>query len=138
MSSQGNNKNLLKKIPFYDKEIKSEPKEFSNVKLLSELPFFDKPLKPKTKHITTKELLSEQPFYKKSLRKQHTKKLTNQELLQVLPFYDDVGILRKRRAFKNHAETYEVETIDNKSLSDPLFLSKNSIKNLLNDLLTEK
>ena len=138
MSSQGNNKNLLKKIPFYDKEIKSEPKEFSNVKLLSELPFFDKPLKPKTKHITTKELLSEQPFYKKSLRKQHTKKLTNQELLQVLPFYDDVGILRKRRAFKNHAETYEVETIDNKSLSDPLFLSKNSIKILLNDLLTEK
>ena len=129
---------MLIKIPFYGKEIKSEPKEFSNVKLLSELPFFDKPLKPKTKHITTKELLSEQPFYEKSIRNQLTKKLTNQELLQALPFYDDVRILRKRRAFKKHAETYEVETIDNKSLSDPLFLSNNSIKNLFNDLLREK
>ena len=58
--------------------------------------------------------------------------------MQVLPFYDDVGILRKRRAFKNYAETYEVETINNKSLNGLLFLSKNSIKNLFNDLLREK
>ena len=58
--------------------------------------------------------------------------------MQVLPFYDDVRILRKRRAFKNYAETYEVETIDNKSLSGLLFLSKNSIKNIFNDLLREK
>ena len=50
--------------------------------------------------------------------------------MQVLPFYDDVRILRKRRAFKNYAETYEVETIDNKSLSGLLFLSKSSIKNI--------
>ena len=56
----------------------------------------------------------------------------------MLPFYDDVGILRKRRAFKNYAETYEVETIDNKSLSGLLFLSKSRIKNLFNDLLREK
>ena len=58
--------------------------------------------------------------------------------MQVLPFYDDVRILRKRRAFKNYAETYEVETIDNKSLSGLLFLSKSSIKNIFNDLLREK
>ena len=58
--------------------------------------------------------------------------------MQVLPFYDDVRILRKRRAFKNYAETYEVETIDNKSLSGLLFLSKSSIKNMFNDLLREK
>ena len=58
--------------------------------------------------------------------------------MQVLPFYDDVGILRERRAFKNYAETYEVETIDNKSLSGLLFLSKSRIKNLFNDLLREK
>ena len=56
----------------------------------------------------------------------------------MLPFYDDVRILRKRRAFKNYAETYEVETIDNKSLSGLLFLSKSSIKNIFNDLLREK
>ena len=58
--------------------------------------------------------------------------------MQVLPFYDDVRILRKRRAFKNYAETYEVETIDNKSLSGLLFLSRSSIKNIFNDLLREK
>ena len=58
--------------------------------------------------------------------------------MQVLPFYDDVRILRKRRAFKNYADTYEVETIDNKSLSGLLFLSKSSIKNIFNDLLREK
>ena len=57
--------------------------------------------------------------------------------MQVLPFYD-VRILRKKRAFKNYAETYEVETIDNKSLSGLLFLSKSSIKNIFNDLLREK
>ena len=56
----------------------------------------------------------------------------------MLPFYDDVRILRKRRAFKNYADTYEVETIDNKSLSGLLFLSKSSIKNIFNDLLREK
>ena len=132
-----NNKNLLKKLPFYSKEIKSEPKEFSNVKLLSELPFFDKPIKAKIKQLSTEELLSEQSFYKQSIRKPRTEKLTNHELLQVLPFYDDVGILRKSRAFKKYVETYEVETIDNKSLSDLLFLSKNSIKSLFNDLLRE-
>ena len=90
------------------------------------------------KPLTNKQLLSEQPFYKQPIRKPRSKKLTNQELLQVLPFNDDVGILRKRRAFTNYGKTYEVETIDNKILSDSLFLSKNSIKNLFNDLLKEK
>ena len=56
----------------------------------------------------------------------------------MLLFYDDVAVLRKEKAFKNYAETYKVETIDNKSLSDSLSLSKNSIKNLFNDLLREK
>ena len=132
------NRNLLKKLPFYSKEIKSEPKEFSKVKFLSELPFFDKSIKAKVKQLSTEELLSEQSFYKQFIRELRTKKLTNQELLQVLSFYDDVGILSKRRAFKNYVETYEVETIDNKGLSDLLFLSKNSIKSLFNDLLREK
>ena len=56
----------------------------------------------------------------------------------MLLFYDDVAVLRKEKPFKNYAETYKVETIDNKSLSDSLSLSKNSIKNLFNDLLREK
>ena len=52
--------------------------------------------------------------------------------------YDDINILRKERAFKGHAETYKVEIINNRSLSDSLFLSKNSIKNIFDELLREK
>ena len=42
MSSQENNINLLKQLPFYGKTIKSKIKKFTNAKLLSELPFFKK------------------------------------------------------------------------------------------------
>ena len=56
----------------------------------------------------------------------------------MLPFYDDVGILKRNRAFRNYVGTYQVETIDDKSLDHPLFLSKNSIKSLFNDLLSKK
>ena len=63
------------------------------------------------------------------------KKLSNHQLLRELIFYDDINILRKERAFKTYAETYEVENINNKSLSDSLSTSKNSIKNLFGELL---
>ena len=86
----------------------------------------------------SEELVSEQPFYKQPISKPKSKKLTNQELLQVLPFYDNVGILRKQKAFRNYVETYEVEVIDDTSLSDLLSMSKNSIKSLFNDILREK
>ena len=43
-----------------------------------------------------------------------------------------------KRAFKGYAETYKVEIINNKSLSDSLPVSKNSIKNLFDELLREK
>ena len=46
----------------------------------------------------------------------------------MLPFYDGVGILKKQEAFRNYSETYEVETTDNKSLDDSIFLSKTYIK----------
>ena len=45
MSSQENNINLLKQLPFYGKTIKSKIKKFTNAKLLSELPFFKKTYK---------------------------------------------------------------------------------------------
>ena len=38
MSSQGNNINLLKQLPFYGRAIEPRIKEFTNAKLLSELP----------------------------------------------------------------------------------------------------
>ena len=47
MSSQGNNINLLKQLPFYGRTIKPSIKEFTNAKLLSELPFFEESIKAK-------------------------------------------------------------------------------------------
>ena len=44
----------------------------------------------------------------------------------------------KERALKKYTETYEVEIINNKSLSDSLSVSKNSMKNLFVELLREK
>ena len=74
-NSQGNNINLLKKLPFYVKTIKPRVKEFTIAKLLSDLPSFEKPIKAKNKQLTTKKLLQEQPFYKPSIKKPCIKKL---------------------------------------------------------------
>ena len=38
MSSQGNNINLLKQLPFYGRTIEPRIKEFTNAKLSSQLP----------------------------------------------------------------------------------------------------
>ena len=81
MSSQGNNINLLKQLPFYGETIKPRVKEFTNAKLY-ELPFFEKPIKAKIKKLSIKKLLSEQPFYKQPIKKPHIKKLSNHELLR--------------------------------------------------------
>ena len=56
----------------------------------------------------------------------------------ILPFQDGVRISRREHAHKYHAETYEVEIIDNKNLDGSLFLAKRSINDLLKDLLREK
>ena len=138
MSSRGNNLNLLKQLPFYGKTIKPRIREFTNATLLSQLPFFEKPLKAKIKQLSTKELLSKQTFYKQPIKKPHVKKLSNRKLLRELPFYDDINISRKQRVFKKYAETYEVEIINNKSLSDLFSVSKNSIKHLFDELSRKK
>ena len=117
-------KNLLKQLPFDEKTIKPRIKEFTNAKLLSEWPFFEKPIKAKIK-LSIKNLLSKQPFYKQPIKKPSFKKLSYRKLLCELPFYNDINILIKR-AFKGYAETYKVEIINNKSLSDLLPVSKNS------------
>ena len=64
--------------------------------------------------------------------------MKNLELLRELPFHDDINISRKERAFRGYAETYKVEIINNRNLSNSLSLSKNSIKNLFDTLLREK
>ena len=64
--------------------------------------------------------------------------MKNYELLRELPFYDDINISREERAFRGYAKTYKVKIINNKRLSDLLYVSKNSIKNLFDELLREK
>ena len=88
--------------------------------------------------MSIKKLLSEQPFYKQTIKNPCIKKLSNQELLRELSFYNDINILRRERAFKGYAETHPVEIINNKNLRDSLPVSKNSIKNLFDELLREK
>ena len=95
-------------------------------------------IKANIKQLNTDDSLSEQPFFKQPIRKPRIKKLSNHELLQVLPFYDIINVLRKARAFKKYAETYEVEIINSKSLNDSLSVSEDSIKNLFDELLREK
>ena len=128
----------MNQLPFYGKTIKPRFKEFTNAKLLSELPFFEKPITAKIKQLSIKKLLSKQPFYKQPIKKPRVKKLSNLELLRELPFYDVINISTKERTFKRYAETYKVEIINNKSLSDSLSVSKNSIKHLFDELLREK
>ena len=64
--------------------------------------------------------------------------MKNYELLCESPLYDEINISRKERAFSGYSEIYKVEVINNKSLSDSLPVSKNSMKNLLGELLKEK
>ena len=82
--------------------------------------------------------LSKQPFYKQPIKTPHVIKLSNHELLRKLPFYDDINISRNERAFKGYAKTYKVKIINNKSLRDLFSVSKNSTKNLFDELLREK
>ena len=127
-------KNTLKNLPFYSdkiKKIKKEIKKFTNARFFSELPFFPKKSKKLTNYQLSKGL-----FPRKSKR---PKRLTKHQILKnLLPFYDSVGISRKQHAFRNYAETYEVEVVDRISLSDSLFLAKSSIIDLFLDLLKEK
>ena len=62
------------------------------------------------------------------MKNSRMKKLRNFKLLRKLPFYDDINISRNERAFKRYAETYKVEIVNNKDLSDSLSVIKYSIK----------
>ena len=64
--------------------------------------------------------------------------MKNCDLLRELPFYDDINISRKERALRGFAETHKVEITNNKSLSDLLYVHKNIIRKLFDELLREK
>ena len=129
-------RNMFKNLPFYsDKinQIKKKIKKFTNARILSQLPFFPK----KHKELTNYQLSKELSFFPRKSKR--PKRLTKHQILKnLLPFYDSVGISRKQHAFRNYAETYEVEVVDRISLSDSLFLAKSSIIDLFLDLLKEK
>ena len=136
MSQNYKIKNTLNNLPFYSdkaKKIYKKTKKFTNPRFLSELPFFPK----KSKKLTNYQLSKELPFFKK--KSKTPKRLTKHQILEnILPFYNIIGISRKEYAFRNYAETYEVEIADDISLSDSLFLAKSSIIDLFKDLLEEK
>ena len=74
------------------------------------------------------------PFFPK-----RPKKLTKHQILKnILPLYDTVGITKIQRAFRNYAETYNVEVVDRISLSDSFLLAKARIIDLFLDLLDKK
>ena len=125
--------NTLKNLPFYSEEIKNwkkRKKKTSNIDILSELP-------PFYKKLSNFQLSKELPFFPKGSKR--PKRLTQyQALKNILTFYDSVSISRIQHAFRNYAETYDVEVVDRISLSDSLFLAKSSIIDLFKDLLKEK
>ena len=108
-------KNIWKQLLFYGETIKPRIKKFTYAKILSELPYFKKPIKAKIKQLTSKKLLQKQSFYKQPIKKPRIKKLINYELLRELPLYDGINIWRNESAFREYAETYKVEIINNKS-----------------------
>ena len=134
MTSKYKIRNTLQNLPFYSEKIsntKQNNKKFTNAKISSGLPFFPRNTKKLSNYQTSKEL----QFFPKRPKKLKKKR---QILKNILPFYDGVGILKRQRAFRGCAETYNVETVDRKSLSDSLFLAISSIVDLFSDLLQEK
>ena len=72
-------------------------------------------------------------------KKKRPRRLTKHQILKdILSYYETVGISRKQHAFRNYAETSEVEVIDRIGLSDSLVLAKSGIIELFSDLLRKK
>ena len=128
MVSHYQSKYLLKIQSFYSSEIENNKRKTKKTKNILSPPF---------KKLSNKQLLDILPF--SSERKKRPKRLTKYQILRnVLPLFDNVAILRKQYAFRNYAETYEVEVMDTKSLDDSLFLAKKSIIDFFRELLEEK
>ena len=102
------------------------------------MPFFKKSIKAKIKQLTTKKLLQQQSFYKQPIKIPPIKKIKELWIITRFTILWWYYYFKKKRAFKRYADTYEVEIINNRSLSDSLTVSKNSIKNLFDELLRER
>ena len=102
------------------------------------MPFFKKSIKAKIKQLTTKKLLQQQSFYKQPIKIPPIKKIKELWIITRFTILWWYYYFKKKRAFKRYADTYEVEIINNRSLSNSLTVSKNSIKNLFDELLRER
>ena len=77
------------------------------------------------------------PFYNKHIKKPKIKCLKKIDFLSELPFYQELNVIRIKRAFRGFAKSYKVEIIEKKAPSKQLEASKLSIKDLFSDLLNE-
>ena len=123
MASHYKNTDFSKFLPFYSSEIQKSIKKPQIKKEVIKQP-----------KIINKELSQALPFHPKK-----TKKLIKRQILEnILPFFENIGITRRERAFRESAETYNVELNDNIGLRDSLYLAKRSVINFLKDKLQEK
>ena len=83
----------------------------------------------------TKWLFKELPFYNTFIKKPYIKRLNNIDLLRELPFYNELSIVKRPKAFRGYARSYNIEIIDSKDSLVQLIASKPSIEDLFTDLL---
>ena len=138
------NKELSQALPFHPKKSKKLTKmgqNYKNTDLLKFLLFYTSEIQKsikkeviKKRKISNKELSQALLFHPKK-----TKKVTKRQILEnIFPLFEDIGIIKRERAFRGSAETYNIEVIDDKSLRDSLYIAKRSITDFLKDKLQEK
>ena len=77
------------------------------------------------------------PFYNTFIEKPDVKKLNNVQLLKELPFYDELSIVKIKRAFSGYGRSYKIEIVDKRDVVIQLKVSEIVIKKLFRDLLIE-
>ena len=77
----------------------------------------------------------ELPFYNKPIRKPKVKRLKNIDQLRELPFYEQLGVIKTNRVFREYAKSYKVEIVERKDPIVQLEASKLGIKDLFSNRL---
>ena len=65
-------------------------------------------------HSVAKKLFEILPFYNTLIERPEIKKLSNVQLLKELPFYDQLSIVKNKRAFRGYGRSYKIEIVDKK------------------------
>ena len=91
-------------------------------------------------NLGNKQVLKILPFYNVLIdfvKSNAVRKFNNVELMSKLPFYKDLSVEEISEAFKRHAKSYRVETVDKKDPMIQLYSNKGRIIELLRELLSE-